>query len=499
MSGGSEEPEREQAQDEPFRTILEHAPVMIDSFDEEGTCVIWNRECVRQLGWTHEEVAGLDDPLSIFYPDPELLRTVHEDVQRADGVFREYQVLAKDGGVRTQVWANFRMPMTGSVIAVGHDVTEQRAVEAQLRQSQRLDALGQLTGGIAHDFNNLLTVILASAELLSRRVGDDAGAGELAQQIHQAATDGAQLVRQLGSFSRVRRLALAPLDLHRLLDELGPTLRRLLPASIEIGIEHAPGPLHVLADRSALEQIVVNLATNARDAIEGRGTIEITTRTTKGSKGKQAILSVRDSGRGMTPEVRDRVFDPFFTTKAPGKGTGLGLPSVYGLVRQHQGEVELSSRSGHGTLVEVRLPTIEPAEAPESPPTQRRELVGGTEQILLVEDDASARTTAARVLRHLGYRVLEAEDGASAVTILEATPDISLVISDVVMPRMSGPELLAHARASGRPMPAFAFSTAYTSRDTAATLDPSVPLLEKPWTLAVFADFVRRCLADHEP
>lgn len=485
--------------EERFRTILEHAPVMIDSFDEDGTCLIWNRECVRRLGWAQAQLAALDEPLAVFYPDPEMLAAVYEDIARADGLFREYQVLAKDGSVRTQMWANFRVPRTGTIISVGHDVTERRAMEAQLRQAQKMEAVGQLTGGIAHDFNNLLTVILASTDLLLLELEGGSAAEELTRQIRHAAQAGSELVRQLGSFSRQSRLALAPLDLHALLDELAPTLRRLLPESIDVRLEHAAGPLHIFGDRIALDQIVMNLATNARDAIDGRGTIVIATALSCRAPCDEVILSIRDSGHGMTPDVRERAFEPFFTTKEPGKGTGLGLPTVYGLVLQHGGSVELASEAGQGTCVEVKLPVLQHSEGrASSPRAVASEVPRGNVLILVVEDDTGTRATSKAALEHLGYGVVVAEHGAAALALLDDVPGIELVLSDIVMPRMTGPELLTALKTRGGRVPAFAFWTGYTSRDTAATVDPSVPLLSKPWSLEALGVFVRRCLDDRE-
>ena len=253
--------------EERFRTILEHAPVMIDAFDEDGTCLIWNRECVRRLGWTLEELRAMPEPLAVCYPDPALHRAVLSDIADADGRFKEYSVRAKDGTERIQLWANFRMPKTGAVISVGHDVTEHRAMESRLRQTQKMEALGRLTGGIAHDFNNLLTVIVSGAELLLHEVEPGSVAEQLAREIGSAARDGAELVRQIGSFSRHDRLTMAPLDLCTLVDDLVPALRRMLPESIEIRVEHSASSLYAVGDRIALKQVIVNLATNAGDEI----------------------------------------------------------------------------------------------------------------------------------------------------------------------------------------------------------------------------------------
>jgi signal transduction histidine kinase len=454
---------------------------------------------VRRLGWTQDELAQLDNPLSAFYSDAQVA-AVLEHIELADGQFREYQVRAKDGSTRIQLWANFRTPQTRSTISVGHDITEQREIESQLHQAQKMDAVGRLTGGIAHDFNNLLTVVLAGADLLLPQLEDGSPAHALATQIRSAAQDGAELVRQLGSFSRQRLLRLTPVNLRALLDEVGPTLRRLLPASIEVRILHAPESVHIQGDITSLKQILMNLATNARDAIARRGMIEIATRVLPGAPHGRVVLSVRDTGEGMAPEVRDRVFEPFFTTKAPGLGTGLGLPTVYGLTLQHGGTMTLASEPGQGTRVEITLPML-PAVADDGPEstTDLPTLPRGTEQILLVEDDDGARLVAERALAHLGYEVLVAEDGEEALGILARDLPIALILSDVVMPRMTGPELLERLRSRPEPMPAFAFCSGYSSRDTAGPLDPTVPMLAKPWAVPALAAFIRRCIDGHPP
>jgi two-component system, cell cycle sensor histidine kinase and response regulator CckA len=485
--------------DEWFRTILEHAPVMIDLFEADGRCVIWNRECVRRLGWTKEELGDLDDPLAVFYPDPRVLEQVREDIRRADGQFREYTAIAKGGAERIQLWANFRTTGTTSIISVGHDVTEQRAMESRLRQAQKMEALGRLTGGIAHDFNNLLTVIFSGAELLLREVPVGSTAAELTTEIRQAARDGAELVRQIGSFSRHDRLTMAPLDLHTLLGDTLSALRRLLPESIGIRLDHSADPLYVVGDSLALKQVIVNLTTNARDAIDGQGTIEISTRRVSGEPRDRAVLTVRDSGRGMEPALLDRAFEPFFTTKPAGKGTGLGLPTVYGIVEQHGGTLEISSEPGHGTCVTVSLPAIEHRAATAPAKVDSAELPRGTELVLVAEDDEGTRAIARSALRYLGYEVLVAEDGEAALHLLESTPGIVLVLSDVVMPGLNGPELLAKLRERDAPVPAFGFLSGYAPREAATRLDPEIPLLTKPWTIAALARFVRRCLDGRSP
>lgn len=471
-----------------FRTILEHAPVMIDGIDSDGTVVLWNRECERRLGWTAAEVAAMDEPLKVFYPDPELRAVVLESVVRADGQFREYEVVAKDGSIRIQMWADFKLP-NGKQLSVGHDVTEQRTVEAQLRQSQKMEALGSLTGGIAHDFNNLLTIIYASAGLADRALETDPQrARDALEEVKRAAERGADLVRRLMSFARGSPLRRRPLVLDEALASVLPTLRRVLPESLTLETDLESHGAVVRVDPVALEQILINLLTNARDAIDGAGRIVVSTQRIDGADA-HVVLAVSDDGGGMPPEVRERVLDPFFTTKAVGHGTGLGLPTVYGLVEQHEGSLELISALGQGTTVTVTLPLcpMTPVRGLVRPtlPAKR----GQGEVVLLVEDEPALRATTAECLSNAGYEVVQAVDGEHALALALTAPRVDLVLSDVVMPRLSGPELDRRLRESGKDV-RVAFVTGYTRND----LSDERPVLAKPWTPETLSAFVRRCL-----
>jgi PAS domain S-box-containing protein len=493
--------------EERFRTILEHAPVMIDSFDSEGNLLIWNRELEKTLKVSREELLTMTEPLALFYPEPTECERVRRHIADADGVFREFRVRAKDGSTRIQRWANFRVPSTGTMIGVGYDVTDQRATEAQLRQAQRLESLGQLTGGIAHDFNNLLTVMLSCADLVDRRLPADRP--ELAAplvELRTSARRGEELVKKLMELSRQEPRSFERVDVAKLVRDLAPTLRRLLPESIEIQLSSDMSLPLVDADPGALEQLLLNLVTNARDAMRGRGILCVETRAAHrpcddnplalaNSSPERSVeptrsflvLSVRDTGSGMEAATRQRMFEPFFTTKQPGAGTGLGLAIVSGLVRQHHGFVEVQSEPERGTTVEVFLPVPEDATAPAERSSDERPRV----TVLVVEDNAAIRRVARLALQDAGYAVLLAADGAEALRILDAHEGVELIISDIVLPGMSGPDLYRAVTKIGVPA-RFLFTSGYAGLEAAEGLD--APLLRKPWSVTDLLDSVERLM-----
>ena len=480
--------------EERFRTICEHAPVMIDSFDESGHCTLWNRQCEQILGWTRAEIVELEDPMSVFYPDPDEHDRVLDAIQHADGRFCEYHVLAKDGSTRVQLWANFLTP-AGARISVGHDVTEERRIEDQLRQAQKMEALGQLAGGIAHDFNNILTVILTNANLIARKLPKDQPLiSQLTEQIEVSARNGADLVRRLLDYSGVEMMSVTAIDLNRMLGELVPTLRRLLPENIEIGCVTDTALPWVRADRSAVERILLNLATNARDAMPHGGVLQIATRCTRRDGRDYVVLSVRDEGTGMDARTRDRVFEPFFTTRQHSGGTGLGLTMVYCVMQQQGGLVEVTSEVGCGTTVDAFFSCAAPTEADKLKQSARRKPKAAT--ILLVEDEATIRTATALALRDDGYSVIEAADGEEALRIARGrSNEIDLVISDVVMPRLGGPDLYRAVAEEGLNL-RFLFTTGYAADGSGHRLEPDVPVVYKPWTASELADRIAELLAD---
>jgi PAS domain S-box-containing protein len=492
---------------ERLSTILEHAPVMIDSFDEQGRCVLWNRECEKTLGWTQQEISDSADPLSLFYPDEEMRNRVLQTIGRADGTFREYRVQAKDGSSHIQMWADFELP-TGELISVGHDITEQRTLEDQLRQSQKLEAIGRLSGGMAHDFNNLLTVVLGNVDLIAAGLpADDENLHGLAREVQRAARRGARLIRNLLTFSRRAPLSLRSVEPARVVVEIVGTLRRLLPESLEILLLADDDLPTIEADPDAMEQILINLGTNARDAMPEGGSLAIELcrveiddeRAAKigGKVGEFVSLAVRDSGSGMATQVREMAFEPFFTTKALEQGSGLGLAIVYGLMEQHGGFATLDSEPGIGTTVTVCFPVGGTPVLEADTAEEAAEPRGGSETILIAEDEMPIREMARSALEEHGYSVLLAANGEEALGLLQRRgSEIDLVVSDVVMPRLGGAELRRAARRL-TPEVRFLLTTDYADRDVAAlgTEHPlERPVLQKPWTVQELRARVREVL-----
>ncbi len=366
---------------------------------------------------------------------------------------------------------------------------EKRALELQLRQAQKLEAVGRLAGGIAHDFNNLLTAINANATLVAEALSPDANqALEDLAEIRAVSMRGAALVRKLLVFSKGAPLEVGPVDLAETVRATAGMLRRLLPSSIQISLPPSTDRCIVLADRGALEQILLNLATNARDAMPTGGKLAISVEQRDGTPGPVAAgvqpgpygcLVVRDTGVGMDDATRQRAFDPFFTTKGS-QGSGLGLAMVFTLVRQHGGFVDITSAPGKGTSVAACFPRAAVAALPaESRPSVA--VTGGTETILLVEDDLGIRSGTRRLLESHRYHVLVADDGAQALAVMRDPPEpIDLVVSDVVMPHMGGHELYRRVRAAGLATP-FLFVSGYASREHDGPIPIEVPLLTKPW------------------
>jgi nitrogen-specific signal transduction histidine kinase len=374
------------------------------------------------------------------------------------------------------------------------DVTERRMLEEQLRQAQKMEAVGQLAGGIAHDFNNLLTVIGGYGEIARRRIGAGPGAAELLE-VERAAERATQLTKQLLAFSRQQMLDPVPLDLAEIAGGLLPMLRRLIGEDIEIAMLTDNGLPAVLADRAQLEQVLVNLAVNARDAMPTGGTLTIETRAVTlddayaerhagVEPGEYVCLTVTDTGVGMRPETLSRVFEPFFTTKAVGQGTGLGLATVHGIVNQSGGHILVYSEPDLGTSFKAYLPATG-AATPAEDGDQRSELdrLGGSETILLCEDEDGVRQLIEHVLTAHGYRVLATGGPHEAVErASEHGAAIDALVSDVIMPDMSGPEL-ARRLESVRPGLRTLFVSGYTAetvRDRGRLPEDSA-FLEKPF------------------
>ncbi|WP_127995878.1 ATP-binding protein [Piscinibacter defluvii] len=377
----------------------------------------------------------------------------------------------------------------------------------RLLQSQRMEAIGQLTGGVAHDFNNLLTVVLGNAELLAEQSAGDPLREPLARMIVEAGQRGAALTQQLLAFARKQPLAPSAVDVNQLVAGMDALLRRTLGEHIEIELVRGAGLWTAMVDPAQLESALLNLCLNARDAMRGGGRLTLETANAAFdadyarqhpdlAAGQYVMLAVSDTGSGIPPELLSRVFEPFFTTKAKGKGTGLGLAMVYGFLKQSSGHVTIYSEPGHGTTVKLYLPRAHggapAADMPAGEPLQR----GAAETVLVVEDDAAVRQLACRELRALGYQVLDADSGAAALVVLRSEQPIELLFTDVVMPGgMSGRELADAARTL-RPGLRVLYTSGYTENAIVhhGRLDPGVQLLPKPYRRAELARAVRQAL-----
>jgi PAS domain S-box-containing protein len=482
--------------------------------DREGYIASWNPGAERIKGHSATEIIGKN--FAIFYTDEDRARGAPQhslSVAARTGKFEaEAWRVRKDG---TRFWASvlidaIRNP-EGKVIGfakITRDMTEKRAIQEQLNQSQKMEAIGQLTGGVAHDFNNLLTVILGNLENIGRAVPSDDG------RLHRAvdqATRGAQraatLTQQLLAFSRRQPLNPKPTDVNRLVSGLSELVRRTLSEDIAVETVLAGGLWRVEVDPHQLENALLNLAVNSRDAMPQGGKLTIETANThldedyaaryaEISPGQYVVICVTDNGVGMSSEVMARAFDPFFTTKPLGEGTGLGLSQVFGFVKQSGGHIKLYSEVGQGTTVKIYLPRLAVDVLPAEPePTLVAPRGHANETILVVEDDDDVRIYSTESLRELGFSVLEAYDGPSALRVLEHHPEIKLLFTDVGLPGINGRQLVDEAR-HRRPGLRVMFTSGYARNAIVhqGRLDHGVELLTKPFTRAQLASRIRSVL-----
>jgi two-component system, cell cycle sensor histidine kinase and response regulator CckA len=392
------------------------------------------------------------------------------------------------------------------LLAYLRDVTDRKSLEAQLQQAQKMEAVGQLAGGIAHDFNNLLTAILGSTELLLAGSTAADPSREDVQEISRAAHRAAALVRQLLAFSRKQVMQPRLVDLNTIVQEMGGMLRRVVGERITLRLDLDPALGHMTADPGQIEQVIANLGVNARDAMPNGGILTIATANVSGPGAVHdallpgtpvTALTVSDTGTGMDEHVLAHLFEPFFTTKELGRGTGLGLATVYGIVRQSGGHIQVASRLGEGSTFTVYFPRADAVPGPLSPLAPSEESVpGGTETVLVVEDEEAVRHLLSRVLRAKGYRVLEAPNAETAIVAATAAEAIHLLLTDIVMPGLGGPALAAQL-AAGRPGMRVLFITGYAPEavERRAHLVEAGGLLEKPFTADQLARKVREVLA----
>ena len=447
------------ANEQRFRALVEHSWDAIALFAPDGSILYGSPATTRILGYELDEFVRFN-ALDLIHPDDRdavvgrLTESMANPRGRVDVVAR---VRHKDGSWRylEGVFTNLLDdPSVAAIVNNYRDATERRSLEQQVIQAQKMEAVGRLAGGVAHDFNNILTAIGGYTDLLLADLAPDDPRREDVDEIHRAADRAAALTQQLLAFSRRQVLQPKVIDLNALVQNVEKLLRRLLGEDVILAAALAPDVGRVRADPGQIEQVIVNLAVNARDAMPGGGRLTIETRNVELDAvyaaehrtvvpGPYVSIAISDTGTGMSPEVQAHMFEPFFTTKEVGKGTGLGLATVYGIVKQSGGSIWVYSELGHGTTMKVYLPRVDdPADLLRKAAPADLASLRGTETILLVEDEPAVRAVARQVLTRQGYTVLEAHDGQAALAMVDATrPTIDLVLTDLVMPGMSGRNL----------------------------------------------------------
>ena len=495
-----------------FRSLVTNAPYGICRCDSAGILLDANPALVTILGYSSSsELVGRN--LANQYADTQQWFNLADHIRslkRFNGLAAEW--VRKDGSSVTVRLSGRAIRDEGQAIffeLFTEDVTEQRALEQQLRQAQKMEAVGRLAGGIAHDFNNLLMVISGYCEFLLERIGSDVALRGSVQEIANAAERATSLTRQLLAFSRKQILAPKVLDLNAIVTENLKMLRRMIGEDIDLGMVAGAEIGTVKADPGQIEQVIMNLAVNARDAMPHGGKLTIeTANVTRDEEyarlhapvtpGEYVMLAISDTGMGMDAETQAQIFEPFFTTKGL-KGTGLGLSTVYGIIKQSGGYIWVYSEPGKGTSFKVYLPRVSATgEAIVAEPSvTNAKLEPAQETILLVEDESNVRQLARQYLENQGYTVLEAADGAAAIEISNAHPGpIHLLLTDVIMPGMNGRELARRVSAL-RPETKVLYMSGYTENAIAhnGILDEGIALLQKPFTLTTLRTKVREKLS----
>ncbi|SHN34113.1 ATP-binding protein [Rhizobacter sp. OV335] len=515
-----------QASEARMRTIFSTSFQYQGLLALDGSLLDANETSLRGIGATLDEVVGRpywDSPWFARTPGmPETIRLAVQAAAQGHSRRQELRLLLPAG------WRQFDFAVRpvhdrdGAVVAVvpeAIDITERHLAEERLRQAQKMEAVGQLTGGVAHDFNNLLQVISANLHLVSRLTHDDVKVMQRLDSASAAVRRGAKLASQLLAFGRRQALAPRVVDVGRFIGGIEDLLRRSIGEGVEVELIVSGGLWHTFIDPTQVENALLNLAINARDAMDGNGRLTIEVGNAfldddyvRGQvdvkPGQYVMLAVSDTGCGMTPQVLSQVFQPFFSTKPAGAGTGLGLSMVYGFVRQSGGHVKIYSEPGQGTTVKVYLPRARAAEgevdATPDPGAAAAadDAGGGAETVLVVEDDAAVRGATVEMLQELGYRVLKASDADQALVVIDDAvahhAAIDLLFTDVVMPgRLKSPELADKAR-QRLPGIAVLFTSGYAQNAIVhgGRLDPGVELLSKPYSARALASKVRAVL-DH--
>jgi two-component system cell cycle sensor histidine kinase/response regulator CckA len=499
-----------------YRTLFETVSDGIFLVRRDEKLIEINNAACRQLGYAREELLGM--PLAeIVAPEArEHLAEIQRELFSKGFVRVEGAQQRKDGSTYPVDLTVSMTELDGAhaFMGVARDITERRRAEAdrrrledQLQHAVKMESIGRLAGGVAHDFNNLLTVILGNLEIANQRLLLNESVQDLLGEVREAAMSAAGLTRQLLAFSRRQIVEPRLVDLNELIAGMHKMLARLIGEDIELRTLPDPGLATVKIDPGLAEQVLVNLAVNARDAMPRGGVLVIETSTVTldeeyqrshplAEPGAYVRLAISDTGCGMSDEVKSHLFEPFFTTKPRGEGTGLGLATTYGAIRQSNGHIEVYSEVGKGTTFKIYLPAR--SETPESltPPLDPRSVTGGSETILVVEDDERVRNIATQALLNTGYRVLAASDGEAALAIAgKGSEPIHLLLTDVVMPGMNGRQL-AERLVQVHPETRILFTSGYTENIIAhhGVLDRGIEFLSKPYTLETLTRRVREIL-----
>jgi PAS domain S-box-containing protein len=497
--------------EEQYRQIVETTQEGVWIFNAEGETTFANQKMGDLLGVAPPEM--IRKSVAEFV-HPEDVEAVGAHLDWRDGDHDPQRDLRLVRGDGSDLWVLVNAsPLTdrrgqyAGTLAMMTDITQRRTIDEQLRQAQKIEAIGLLAGGVAHDFNNLLTVISGYGELLVPYLAPNSFPAEAVQQILKAGESAASLTRQLLAFSRRQVVSTKEIDLNVVVDQLGKMLRRLIGEDIAFVTTLAPALGRVEADPGQMEQVLLNLATNARDAMPRGGKLAIETVNFDFDDknvspypgllaGRYVMVAMHDTGFGMPPEIQARIFDPFFTTKAPGKGTGLGLAAVYGIVKQSGGWIYVDSVVGQGTVFRVFFPRVISSPDPESLPDAARVHHHGTETILVVEDARALRDLARLALERSGYTVLEAESGEAAVRIVEEDDrPIHLLLTDVVMPGLGGRPAAEKIQAL-RPSMKIIYMSGYTDDMVVrhGVVESGVAFLQKPFSTVELARLVRAVL-----
>jgi PAS domain S-box-containing protein len=493
---------------EERRRIFETSQDLILVTDTKGTFVQVSPSSMTILGYQPAEMIGRT-AVEFIHPD-DLDSTRNEmRLARRGRQMRNFETryVHKDGRAVTLTWMGTWSDPVRRHFFVGRDLTEKQTAEAQFRQAQKMEAVGQLTGGIAHDFNNILTVITGTIGILGEAVADRPELEAIARMIDEAAERGGQLTKHLLAFARKQPLQPREIDINNLVLETVKLLRPTLGEHVQIDPLLADDTWPALVDPNQLTTAILNLALNARDAMPNGGSLAVETKNTyldeayaemniEVTPGSYVMIAVSDTGGGISPKNLERVFDPFFTSKEVGKGTGLGLSMVYGLIKQSNGHIKIYSEEGHGTSVKMYLPRATGTDAGASEMPALVPVQGGHEAILVVEDDTLVRQYVVTQIRSLGYTTLEASNAAEALAVIGSDATINLLFTDVIMPGPMNGRLLVDEALKRRPSLKTLYTSGYTENAIVhhGRLDSGVLLLAKPYRKPELARMIRMAL-----